>query len=44
MDAYGGRLLISVSRGIASAAEGPAAAAATFRRRIAVVRQAAVKA
>jgi orotidine 5'-phosphate decarboxylase subfamily 2 len=44
MDARGGRLLISVSRGIAGAAEGPAAAAAMFRRRIAEVRQAAVRA
>jgi orotidine 5'-phosphate decarboxylase subfamily 2 len=44
MDTFGGRVLISVSRGITGAAEGPAAAAAKFRRRIEEVRKAAVKA
>ena len=40
VDAHGGRLLVAISRGIASAAEGPGPAAAVFARRIAAARNA----
>ena len=39
VDARGGRVLVGVSRGIAQAEEGPAAAAAAFARRIEAVRR-----
>jgi orotidine 5'-phosphate decarboxylase subfamily 2 len=41
LDARGGGILVPLSRGIARAAEGPAAAAAALRQRIAAVRPAA---